>query len=162
MGEIHLICGKICSGKTYYARELSRLENAVILSCDALMLSLYPPLLGENHDEVAQRVREYLHARALDILRTGTSVILDWGFWTCADREKTEAFYTEKGVIVRWHYMKTSDETLLERIRQRNAQVLAGEDKSYYVDEGLFEKMQNRFEEPDARTLRQNWKVISQ
>ena len=32
MARIILICGKICSGKTYYARQLKEKYNAVILS----------------------------------------------------------------------------------------------------------------------------------
>ena len=36
MAKIIAICGKICSGKTYYAQSLKDKENAVILSCDEL------------------------------------------------------------------------------------------------------------------------------
>ena len=161
MGGMHLICGKICSGKSYYARELARRENAVILSCDDLMLGLYPPLLGDRHDEVAAKAREYLHARALDILRTGTSVILDWGFWKKDDRQRVQQFYEEKGLKVHWHYMDTSDEVLLERIDLRNEQVLAGRNRSYYVDEGLFRKMTFNFEKPDNGEMDENWIVVS-
>ena len=32
MGKVILICGKICSGKSYYAQKLSKTENAVVLS----------------------------------------------------------------------------------------------------------------------------------
>ena len=34
MAKVILICGKICSGKTYYARQLRDQYNAVILSTD--------------------------------------------------------------------------------------------------------------------------------
>lgn len=34
MTKIIAICGKICSGKTYYSKELNIREKAVILSCD--------------------------------------------------------------------------------------------------------------------------------
>lgn len=32
--KVFLICGKICSGKSYYAKELKDKYNAVILSTD--------------------------------------------------------------------------------------------------------------------------------
>ena len=161
MGEIHLICGKICSGKSWYARRLAEKENAVILSCDDLSLSLFPPLLGDKHDEVMARVKAYLHARALDILSTGTDVILEWGFWKRADRQNVRKFYEEKGIKVHWYHMDTSDETLIERIDRRNEQVLAGMNRSYYVDEGLFKKMTANFEKPDDAEMNGDWVVIS-
>lgn len=34
MAKVIAICGKICSGKTWYARQLREQEQAVILSCD--------------------------------------------------------------------------------------------------------------------------------
>lgn len=33
-GTIHLMCGKICSGKTTFAEKLRKDINGVILSCD--------------------------------------------------------------------------------------------------------------------------------
>ena len=40
MRTIHLICGKICSGKTCYARRLKEKHGAVILSMDELTCAL--------------------------------------------------------------------------------------------------------------------------
>lgn len=34
MSKIIAICGKICSGKSYYATQIKEQENAVILSID--------------------------------------------------------------------------------------------------------------------------------
>lgn len=34
MAKVYLICGKICSGKSYYSKQLKEKINAVILSPD--------------------------------------------------------------------------------------------------------------------------------
>lgn len=41
MDEIILLCGKICSGKSTDANKNKIKYNAVILSCDELMLELF-------------------------------------------------------------------------------------------------------------------------
>ena len=162
MSTIHLICGKICSGKSHYAARLAQRENAVILSCDELSLALFPEGLGTAHDAMMTRAHAYLHDRAMDILRAGTDVILEWGFWKRADRESAGRFYASEGVNVVWHYMDAQDSVLEKRIGLRNRRVLEDGDRSYYVDEGLFKKMDALFEAPDASETGKNWIVVPQ
>ena len=92
-----LICGKIAAGKTTYARELCCQRNAVLLSCDEVMLTLFGPDAGEDHDRLAAGVRRYLLQKALDILGIGTDVVLDWGFWRQEDRAEVRRFFAEAG-----------------------------------------------------------------
>ena len=88
MAEVLLICGKICSGKSYLARQLAAEKNAVILSVDEITRSLFPEGLGDRHDVLAARVRAYLLKKAGEIAACGTDVILDWGFWTRSMRQE--------------------------------------------------------------------------
>ncbi|MBE5773529.1 MAG: ATP-binding protein [Clostridiales bacterium] len=157
---VHLVCGKICSGKSTFARCLAREKNAVILSCDDLSLSLFSEGLGENHDGMMRRVQAYLHERAVDIARTGTEVILEWGFWTRIDRKNAEEYYAARNISVVWHYMDISGEALRAAIEKRNARVLSGEEKSYFVDAGLFEKMDSAFETPDEKE-KAGWHIVA-
>ena len=41
MAEVIMMCGRICSGKSTYAKRLSREKNAVILSVDEITLALF-------------------------------------------------------------------------------------------------------------------------
>ena len=59
-GKVIMICGKICSGKTFYANTIKSELNAVILSCDEVTSILFDNNLGEKHDEMAKRIRIYL------------------------------------------------------------------------------------------------------
>lgn len=60
MGKIIAICGKICSGKTWYARQLMKAEAAVLLSCDEVTRALFDNDLGDRHHEMTARIRCYL------------------------------------------------------------------------------------------------------
>ena len=53
------------------------------------------------------------------------------------------------GVAIEWHYIDIDDKTWYENINKRNEQVLAGKGgTSFYVDEGLLNKLKSKFEEP--------------
>jgi len=49
LSKVILICGKICSGKTTYAKNIAQNMNAIILSVDELMLSLFGQYLVEKY-----------------------------------------------------------------------------------------------------------------
>ena len=147
--EVILICGKIGSGKTTFARRLLKERPAVLLSCDELMLTLFGQQLGDRHDEVVRRTKDYLLNQSLEILKTGVSVILDWGFPTHREREETIAFFARRGFSCQGHYITASDEVLFENLRRRNLAVLAGTENAYYIDEAILQKFKDVFEEPD-------------
>lgn len=149
MAKVIMTCGKICCGKSTYARQLQSAGNAVILSIDEVTLSLFPEGAGEMHDTYVRRAEQYLLSLSLQIQRSGTDVILDWGLWTRAQRDRLRTFYTEHGVEYEIHYLRISREEWERRIRNRNGK--QAEDLSaYYVDEGLLRKVENLFEEPSA------------
>lgn len=150
MSKVIAVCGKICSGKSTYA-EAIRLENqAVILSVDEIMLSLFGQDAGEMHDIYAERIQRFLLGKSVDLIETGVSVILDWGFWTREKRNAVKAFYRERNILCELHYIDVSDGILKMRIEQRNAAVLAGKNDAYFVDDGLAEKCSELFEVPTS------------
>ncbi len=48
MAKVYLICGKICSGKSYYSKQLKEKFNAVILSSDEATYDLIQDVWYEN------------------------------------------------------------------------------------------------------------------
>ena len=150
MSRVIMTCGMICCGKSTYARRLQAERNAVILSIDDITLTLFPEGSGEMHDTYALRAEQYLLNLSLQILRTGTDVILDWGLWTRAIRDRIRQFYAAQGGIeTELHYLRIDPEEWERRIRKRNA---SGE-AAYYVDEGLLNKVKTLFEEPSAEEV---------
>ena len=149
MAKVIMTCGKLCSGKSTYARKLKDELGAVILSIDDLMLTLFPEGAGEMHDVYARRTEAYLLGQSLQILETGTDVILDWGLWTREQRDRLRAFYADHRADCEIHYLRISDEEWNRRIRKRN-EGQKDDPAVYAVDEGLLRKFESIFEEPSA------------
>lgn len=148
MANVYLICGKLCSGKTWYAKQLRDEVGGVILSCDEIMFALFDGELGDRHDDMATRVKQYFFAKSLEIVHAGANVILEWGFWTAAWRRDARAFYLEHGVPCQLHYMDVENSAWLKQIEKRNDAVKAGLSNTYVVDEGLLKKLESLFEVP--------------
>ena len=148
MAKVIMTCGKICCGKSTYARKLQENRNAVILSIDEITLAMFPEGAGEMHDTYVLRAEQYLLSLSLQILESGVDVILDWGLWTRAQRDRLRAFYTGHGVENEIHYLRLSPEEWERRIRKRNAEQKKEEPQAYFVDEGLLRKVDSLFEEP--------------
>lgn len=153
MPEVILLCGKICSGKTTYAQRLRAEKNAVILSCDELMLTLFPQGAGEHHDLLAQRARDYQFSLSRQLILSSVSVILDWGFWTKAWRDEARAFYASHGISCQLHYVNAPEDVWQQHIEARNEAVQSGRTNAYYVDEGLLKKLESRFEAPEDNEI---------
>lgn len=147
MSKVILVCGRICCGKTTYAHELRLKEKGVVLSCDELMLSLLDEYLGERHDVYAARTEAYLLRKSLEIIETGIPVILDWGPWTKAGRDRLKAFYAQHGIALEIHAIRIGEQEWRARITRRNADVSAGGCQAYHLDDGLMAKFLSRYEE---------------
>ena len=149
MAKIIAVCGKICSGKTYYVNQIKHAERAVVLSCDELTKELFDNNLGERHDEMTDRIRRYFLRKAVELVRAGCSVILDWGFWSRESRRSLTESCREQGVPLEWHYIDVDDRTWRINIEERNRRIESGHGGSdYYLDEGLMGKLLSQWETP--------------
>jgi len=147
--KVHLICGKICSGKTCYAKRLAADLNAVRLSCDDRMLAINPSgLFGDQHEIIGNRIEAELQEESLKLISANRSAILDWGFWTPEKRREIKSFYAEHGVEVVWHYIDVSKERWEQNIVHRNEAIQAGLETGFVVDDGLLAKLNRLFVEP--------------
>lgn len=153
MAKVYLICGKIGCGKSTYAKKLMKKHNAVLLSIDEIMLAIFDQDAGENHDFYRKRLLEYLYHKSLELVASGISVILDFGFWTYQERANTRKFFQSKNIPVEFHYLNISHDEWEKRLAKRNAEVSKNESKAYLVDEGLKKKCEELFEEPQREEI---------
>ena len=154
MAKLLCICGKIGCGKTYYANRLKEQEHAVILSTDEVTYDLTNNQQGDGYDEFAIRVNLYLRKKAVEIVNAGCTVILDWGFWTKENRKEIKRYGENNGVLVEMHYIDIDDKTLYENIEKRNNEVISGNGgSSFYVNEGLLNKVSSLFEIPEKEEI---------
>ena len=154
MARVMAICGKICSGKSHYAKQLKDRENAVILSTDEVTFDLIKNEQGEYYNIFADRVNKYLRKKAAEIVTIGCNVILDWGFWTKEERKEITDYFNACGIDVEWHYVDIAQARWEMLIEQRNKKIEEGNGGSdFYLDEGLLGKLLSKFEEPTREEM---------
>jgi len=149
MAKVILVCGRLCTGKTTYARKLIRNGGAVLLSIDEIMLAMFGQHCGDMHEEYASRTEKYLLDKAAEIISAGVDVIFDWGFWRAEQRGRIREYFAVRGIDCEMHFVDAEDAVWHERIARRNADVEAGKVRAYYVDENLARKFEGLFERPD-------------
>ena len=148
MAKVVLICGKICSGKTEYAKSLLRLNHTVLLSVDEITLALFGTDTGEEHNSMVEKTQKYLFQKSIQIIGSGINVVLDWGFWTHDDRQEATSFYKEHGIDFEWHYLDISNEQLKRNLNKRNKEIEKKNLSFYYFDNDLAEQFWDMFEVP--------------
>lgn len=149
MAQMILICGRVCAGKTTYAKRLAQELHAVRLNADELMKPLFGEYLGDRHEEVLCQVTDLLLEKAAECYACGVTVILDLGFWQRSMRERANRFFDENGICPSWHYLRLEEEEWRRRIAKRNAEVLAaGSRTDYLIDENIIRKFTDPADEP--------------
>ena len=121
MSEPRLIltCGLPGAGKTTLARRLADERGAVRLTKDEWLWALG----STPWDEAANdRVEAELWRLAQDILRLGTSVVLDFGLWAREERDEMRLAARELGAGVELHFLDVPLAELWRRIEERNAE----------------------------------------
>lgn len=154
MSKVILICGKICSGKTYYANQIKEKENAIILSIDEVTYDLIGNEQGEFYDKLCPKINAYLMKKSVELVNIGCNVILDWGFWTKKQRNEATEYSKNKNINIEWHYVDIDDESWYKNVEERNRKVLSGKGAfDFYVDEGILKKILSKFEIPDRNEI---------
>lgn len=143
MATIHLMVGFMGFGKTTLAKQLAEKIPAVRLTHDEFMVKLY----GRNmpYDEFHpnyDKVDKVLWNLAEKIIKTGTDVIMDYGFWSHSDREN--AYQKAKKITnnVLFHYVYCDMFLAKERILARSAQ----NSDELYIREDEFDTLAQKYE----------------
>jgi predicted kinase len=78
-------------------------------------------------------------------LHVGADVILDFGFWTRAERDRTRTCIIELGADFRLYRLACPDSVAWERIQARNA----ASDRGLYIAPNTFSVLKARFQPLD-------------
>lgn len=149
MGKVIIVCGKICSGKSYYSKSIKDSLNAVIISPDEVTYELINNEQGEFYNIFSERLNKYLTKKAGEIAQAGANVIFERGLWSKKDRESIKEYYESNGIECEIHYVCVDDETWKRNIDERNKRIEDGNGGSdFYLDEGLLKKLESKWEEP--------------
>lgn len=146
MPTAHLIHGYLGAGKTTFARRLEGEMTAVRFTHDEWMERLHgedPP--AERFAEYAERVSSLMEEVWRRCLAAGVDVILDSGFWSRAERDRTRMTVAQLGADVRLYRLACPDDEAWQRIDARNA--TSG--RSLYIAPDTFTALMVRFEPLD-------------
>ena len=123
MSKVTAICGKVGSGKTYYARKLMETQKVVLLSNDELLHDVFPNTHPGDQKDLMKRIDMYLMKKAVELVRCGCDVILDWGFWKKEERVRLTQYFVERRIPIEWVYTRVNDDVWKKNIEKRNGEI---------------------------------------
>jgi len=131
---LHLVCGKISSGKSTLASRLAGNPKTVLISEDAWLTALFPGEIKDLADYVrcSGRLKAALGGHIQALLIAGNSVVLDFPANTVESRLWMISLFETAGVAHELHFLDVSDEICKARLCARNA---AGEHPFKTTDE---------------------------
>lgn len=147
MAEIVLCCGKVCSGKSTWARRLEAERGFMLLSADEWMLRLSGEIV--DPDQFAERLarsKALMADLAQDLLARGIDVVLDWGFWTREERSRSRALFAGAGHRVSLLHFTLTDEEQRTNLAARAAGAAGFH---YAFDDETVARLNEFFAEPD-------------
>lgn len=146
--ELHILCGKIASGKSTLAARLSAKPYTVLITEDAWLDALFGEELQTCEDYVSfsRRIKAAMKPHITALLRARLSVVLDFPANTRGQRRWFKEIIESTGVAHVLHVLDVSGEVCLARLRARNN----SGDHPFVVTDILFHEVTSYFTEPVA------------
>ncbi|WP_194898447.1 AAA family ATPase [Catenulispora pinisilvae] len=147
MAMLILTVGLQGAGKTTRARQLAAKLNALRLTPDEWMI----PLFGESEADGKRDVLEgQLLKLALEALRLGNAVVLDFGCWSRNERYAIRHLVEEAGGSFELAYLPVDEATQRARVAHRQA---TAPYETFPMPEQELADARAFFEEPDDAEL---------
>lgn len=120
-GEVLFFCGKMGAGKSTKAKEIAIATNAVLLSEDEWLESLYSGEIQSLDDYIkySKKIKPLVKNLVQSILSTGKDVVMDFPANTVSQRLWLKEIHSEIEAPHRMLYLDASNEVCLRHIAQR-------------------------------------------
>lgn len=143
---LHLLCGKIASGKSTLAKVLATTPRTVIIGEDDWLGHLYAGEIKTVDDYVrcSARLRNAMAPHVTELLRIGVSVVLDFPANTIANRSWMKSILTDVQSELLLHFLDVPNDECLLRLRARNAAL----SHAFVVDDDQFARITSYFVAP--------------
>jgi predicted kinase len=147
----HLIIGFIGAGKTTFARKLEKEIGVVRFTKDEWTVSIFG---NSPHQDKCQRDKFFEYDAkmaklateiALRFLQTGTSVIIDDGFWYRKQRDEMRQTLRDIGAEAKFYHIDTPVDVMKERTIKRSEEPPVD---SFYITEQEFDDYLKLFQPP--------------
>ena len=147
-GTLYFFCGKMGAGKTTRSRLLAREENAVLISEDEWLSTLYPREIKSFKDyrRYSSLLRPLIQAHVENLLRTGVSVVMDFPANTVKQRKWFSELASTAGASSILIYIRASDATCLQQIAKRR---IEQPERADFDTKSVFDEVNKFFEEPE-------------
>ena len=143
---LHLICGKIASGKSTLSAKLGEGAQTVVIAEDDWLAALFGDEMSSFSDYVrcAAKLRNVMGPHIVSLLRADLSVVLDFQANTVASRAWLRGIAESANAAHRLHYLDVPDDICKARLRARN---MRGE-HPFAVSDEMFEQISSYFVAP--------------
>lgn len=144
---LFLMVGLPGAGKTTRAQELAAAHRALRLTPDEWMIALFD---GSQPDGKRDLLEGRLIALALQALRLGTSVVLDFGLWGRDERSALRRLAASTGASAQVIYLPVDREVQRARITHRET---TASHTTFPMTEADLDGWRTQFQTPDAAEL---------
>ncbi len=152
---MHLLCGKIASGKSTLAAQLASTPGTILVSEDEWLSTLFPGEIKtlEDYRLRTMRLEAVLGPHLAHVLTAGSSVVLDFHANTRRRRAWARGVLDASGAQAQLHLLDVPDEVCKARLRARNAEGT----HAYNTSDAVFDQFSARFESPHPD---EGWTII--
>lgn len=149
LGKITFFSGKMGAGKSTLSVELATQNNAVLISEDEWLSSVYPDEISSLEDYVkySNLLKPQMKKLVQSILLTGSSVVMDYPANTLRLRKWLKSIFTEIDADHELVYLDVPDEVCLSRIAKRSVEQ---PHRAKTDTPAMFEAMKQYFQAPTA------------
>ncbi len=146
-GTLIFFCGKMGAGKSTKSRDIAQKRNAVLLSEDEWLESLYPNKIAslEDYIEYSNRPKPQIKKLVQSILVTGTDVVMDYPANTVSQREWFKSIFLDIGASHELVYIDLPNEDCLKQIEKRR---IEQPERAKTDTREIFEQVTRHFLEP--------------
>ncbi len=117
LGRLVVVTGLPGSGKTRLGKKLATSMPAIRLCPDDWMMASGIDLWDEA---VRSRIEQFQLTLALDLLRGGNNVVIEWGVWAREERDALRESARSIGAPVELRYVSAAIDELRRRIERRD------------------------------------------
>ncbi|MGH1458379.1 MAG: AAA family ATPase [Paracoccaceae bacterium] len=143
---LHLLCGKIASGKSTLTAQLSRTAGTIVIAEDEWLNGLYSEEMSSISDYMRRmsKFREVMRPHVVSLLNEGISVVLDFQANTIASRDWMRGILEQTKAAHKLHVLDVPDEVCIARLHARNAR----RDHPFAATEEQFRQITKHFAAP--------------
>jgi len=147
MAKLIFFCGKMASGKSTLAKQLTERENAILLVQDELSEMLFPGLVVNvaTYLEYSGRINRVVAPQVAALLSKGVNVVLDFPANTRNQRAWFRSLIDGANVDHELHYVDTPDEVCKAQLKARSAHLPPG---TKWTTEEDFDLISSHFTAP--------------